>query len=356
MICKISFWKWGIPFDIAGKEEKIGLLEKKSAQPGFWDDPAAAQGLMQELTEVRDVVAGYRNVERELEEVLILAQLGMEEGDEGTVAEAAALSRDLRGQVEKMEILALFPGKYDGHNAILTLHAGAGGTEAQDWVEMLLRMYTRWAEAKDYGVEILDMLPGEEAGVKWVTLLIAGKNAYGHLKGEMGVHRMVRISPFDSSGRRHTSFAAVEVMPEVQEQDLPEIDPQDLRVDTFRASGAGGQHVNKTDSAVRLTHLPTGIVVTCQGERSQHSNRLTAMKILLAKLWEQRQRAREEKLDELRGEQREIAWGSQIRSYVFHPYKLVKDHRTEVEVGNAEGVMDGNLDPFIYAYLRRKAN
>ena len=314
----------------------------------------AAQEVMQKLTQLRDVVVGYRALEEELEEALILAQLGMEEGDGETLAEAAGLGKELQAQVEKMQLAALFPGEYDGHNGILTLHAGAGGTEAQDWVEMLLRMYTRWAEAKGYEVEILDMLPGEEAGVKWVTLLISGKNAYGHLKGEMGVHRMVRISPFDSSGRRHTSFAAVEVMPEVGEQDMPEVETQDLRVDTFRASGAGGQHVNKTDSAVRITHLPTGIVVTCQGERSQYSNRLTAMKILLARLWERKQQAREEKLDELRGEQREIAWGNQIRSYVFHPYKLVKDHRTEVEVGNAEGVMDGNLDPFIYAYLRWK--
>jgi len=311
---------------------------------------------MQELTRHRDAVQGFQQVEKELEELEVLAQLGEEEGDQETLGEVAAALEGLQARVERMELAALLHGDYDGHNAIVALHAGAGGTEAQDWVGMLLRMYTRWAEDNGFQVEVLDLLPGEEAGVKSATILVSGENAYGYLKGEMGVHRLVRISPFDASGRRHTSFAAVEVLPEVKDDELEvEIKPQDLRIDTFRASGAGGQHVNKTDSAVRITHLPTGIVVTCQGERSQHANRARAMKILQARLFERERRARESELDQLRGEQQEIAWGSQIRSYVFQPYKLVKDHRTGVEVGNAEGVMDGNLDPFIFAYLRQNA-
>ncbi|HHW55636.1 MAG: peptide chain release factor 2 [bacterium] len=342
--------------DIAGKEARIAALEEESARPGFWDDPAAAQEVMQELTRHKNQVQTFRQLEKELEELEVLAQLGEEEGDQETLVEVASALEGLQAQVEKMELAALLHEEYDGHNAILTLHAGAGGTEAQDWVEILLRMYTRWAEDNGFQVEVLDLLPGEEAGVKSATILVSGDNAYGYLKGEMGVHRLVRISPFDASGRRHTSFAAVEVMPEVKDDDLEvEINPQDLRIDTFRASGAGGQHVNKTDSAVRITHLPTGIVVSCQGERSQHANRMTAMKILQARLFERERRARESELDQLRGEQQEIAWGSQIRSYVFQPYKLVKDHRTGVEVGNAEGVVDGNLDPFIYAYLRQNA-
>ncbi|HHY36234.1 MAG TPA: peptide chain release factor 2 [Firmicutes bacterium] len=342
--------------DIAGKEARIAALEEEAARPGFWEDPAAAQEVMQELTRHRDAVQGFRQVEKELEELEVLAQLGEEEGDQETLGEVAAALEGLQARVERMELAALLHGDYDGHNAIVALHAGAGGTEAQDWVGMLLRMYTRWAEDNGFQVEVLDLLPGEEAGVKSATILVSGENAYGYLKGEMGVHRLVRISPFDASGRRHTSFAAVEVLPEVKDDELEvEIKPQDLRIDTFRASGAGGQHVNKTDSAVRITHLPTGIVVTCQGERSQHANRARAMKILQARLFERERRARESELDQLRGEQQEIAWGSQIRSYVFQPYKLVKDHRTGVEVGNAEGVMDGNLDPFIFAYLRQNA-
>jgi peptide chain release factor 2 len=234
----------------------------------------------------------------------------------------------------------------------MSLHAGAGGTEAQDWVQMLLRMYTRWAERKGYIVQTLDFLPGEEAGIKSVTLLIKGENAYGYLKSEKGVHRLVRISPFDASGRRHTSFASVDVIPEIDDDIEIQINPEDIKIDTYRSGGAGGQHVNKTDSAVRITHIPTGIVVQCQNERSQHSNRLTAMKILKARLFEIYMEEQKEKLDELRGEQREIAWGSQIRSYVFHPYNMVKDHRTNVEVGNINAVMDGEIDIFINAYLR----
>ena len=266
---------------------------------------------MQELTRHKNQVQTFRQLEKELEELEVLAQLGEEEGDQETLVEVASALEGLQAQVEKMELAALLHEEYDGHNAILTLHAGAGGTEAQDWVEILLRMYTRWAEDNGFQVEVLDLLPGEEAGVKSATILVSGDNAYGYLKGEMGVHRLVRISPFDASGRRHTSFAAVEVMPEVKDDDLEvEINPQDLRIDTFRASGAGGQHVNKTDSAVRITHLPTGIVVSCQGERSQHANRMTAMKILQARLFERERRARESELDQLRGNSRRLPGGA----------------------------------------------
>jgi len=255
-----------------------------------------------------------------------------------------------------MELETLLNGKYDRNNAILTLHPGAGGTESQDWTEMLYRMYTRWAESKGYRVEVLDYLPGDEAGIKSVTISIEGENAYGYLKAEKGVHRLVRISPFDASGRRHTSFSAVEVMPEVNDETTIEIDPKDLKVDTYRSSGAGGQHVNKTSSAVRITHIPTGIVVQCQNERSQISNRATAMKILRSKLLELQMKEKEKELAQLKGEQQEIGWGSQIRSYVFHPYSLVKDHRTGVEKGNVHAVMDGDLDDFITGYLKMQAS
>lgn len=249
----------------------------------------------------------------------------------------------------------LLSGKYDSKNAILTLHAGAGGTEAQDWVSMLLRMYTRWAEDKGYKVTVLDMLAGDEAGIKSVTILVEGPNAYGYLKSEKGVHRLVRISPFDAAGRRHTSFASADVMPEIDDDVEIEIKPEDLKIDTFRSSGAGGQHVNKTESAIRITHIPTGIVVSCQNERSQQSNRNTAMKILKAKLFEIHQEEQQKELDKIRGVQMEIGWGSQIRSYIFHPYSLVKDHRTNVEIGDVQAVMDGKIDEFINAYLKYAA-
>ncbi len=249
----------------------------------------------------------------------------------------------------------LLSGKYDSKNAILTLHAGAGGTEAQDWVSMLLRMYTRWAEDKGYKVTVLDMLAGDEAGIKSVTILVEGPNAYGYLKSEKGVHRLVRISPFDAAGRRHTSFASADVMPEIDDDVEIEIKPEDLKIDTFRSSGAGGQHVNKTESAIRITHIPTGIVVSCQNERSQQSNRNTAMKILKAKLFEIHQEEQQKELDKIRGVQKEIGWGSQIRSYIFHPYSLVKDHRTNVEIGDVQAVMDGKIDEFINSYLKYAA-
>lgn len=287
---------------------------------------------------------------------MVLAELASEEEDDSVLGEigsgVASLSRDL----EKLQLQTLLSGEYDRNGAILSIHPGAGGTESQDWAQMLLRMYSRYAEQSGYEVTVLDLLPGDEAGIKSVTLEILGEYAYGYLRAEKGVHRLVRISPFDSNARRHTSFASVDVMPAIQDDGEIEIDPVDLRIDTYRSGGAGGQHVNKTDSAVRITHLPTGIVVQCQNERSQHSNRLTAMKILRAKLAEHRQAEHEAKLGELRGDVQEIAWGSQIRSYVFHPYNMVKDHRTQVEVGNVSAVMDGEISTFIEAYLRWTAS
>jgi peptide chain release factor 2 len=285
------------------------------------------------------------------EDLKVLNQLGIEERDPSMIPEVGEALDKLKKAYEEMRIGTLLNGKYDRNNAMLTLHAGAGGTEACDWVEMLLRMYTRWAESKNYIVKTLDFLPGDGAGVKSVTIHIIGENAYGYLKSEKGVHRLVRISPFDSSGRRHTSFASIDVMPELDDSIEVDINPDDLRVDTYRSSGAGGQHVNKTDSAVRITHIPTGVVVACQNERSQHQNKETAMKMLRSKLLELKEREQKEKIEDLKGVQLDIAWGSQIRSYVFCPYTLVKDHRTNYEEGNIDAVMDGDIDGFINAYL-----
>lgn len=323
-------------------------------RPGFWNDQEKVQQLTQELSGLKETVEAFQKLARSHEDLAILLALGEEEGDQETAREVAGELKTLRNRVEQMELQVFLNGPYDQESAIFSLHAGAGGTEAQDWVQMLLRMYNRWAEDKGYKVEIVDLLPGDEAGIKSATLMVTGKWAYGYLRAEKGVHRLVRISPFDASGRRHTSFASVDVLPQVENDLEIEIDPEDLRIDTFRSSGAGGQHVNKTDSAVRVTHLPTGIVVQCQSERSQISNRNTAMKILKAKLLDLELKKKEAELAALRGEQTEIAWGSQIRSYVFHPYSLVKDHRTGVETGNAGAVMDGEIGPFISAYLKAK--
>ncbi|MBM7853670.1 peptide chain release factor 2 [Desulfohalotomaculum tongense] len=330
-------------------------MEQQMLAPGFWDDQNRAQKINQKLSHLKDRVKAFNRLQQEVEDLAVLVQLSEEEKDEEAFKEARRNYTHLAGRVENMELEVLLCGKYDRGSAIVTLHAGAGGTEAQDWVEMLLRMYTRWAENNGYRVSVLDMLPGDEAGVKSVTLEISGPNAFGYLRVEKGVHRLVRISPFDTAGRRHTSFASVDVMPEAEENVEVEIKDEDLKIDTFRAGGAGGQHVNKTDSAVRITHLPTGIVVSCQSERSQITNRSAAMKMLKAKLLDLELQKREQELAALRGEQQEIAWGSQIRSYIFHPYKLVKDHRTGVEIGNVEQVMDGYIDPFIRAYLREMA-
>jgi peptide chain release factor 2 len=308
---------------------------------------------MQELAQHQSKVKTYDELEHRLGEIGALWQLATEEDDVSLEPEIEQEVKSLQRRFEALELEILLSGPYDRNNAILTLHAGAGGTEAQDWVQMLYRLYIRWGERHGYKVETLDFLPGEEAGIKSATLSFAGENAYGYAKSEKGVHRLVRISPFDASGRRHTSFASVDVIPEVTEDNEITIDTEDLRIDTYRSGGAGGQHVNKTDSAIRITHLPSGVVVQCQSERSQTQNKAAAMRVLQAKLLELKRKEQEAEISEIRGEQQEIAWGSQIRSYVFHPYSLVKDHRTNVETGNVSAVMDGEIDAFIAAFLQK---
>lgn len=321
--------------------------------PDFWDDSEKAQKLISEMNAIKSVVEKYQKLQSDCDDLLVMQELIAEEDDSSLVREWEEGIRKLTEGLEQFELTLLLNSPYDRYNAILEIHPGAGGTESQDWASMLYRMYTRWAEKSGYKVEVLDYLPGDEAGIKSVTLSIAGHNAYGYLKAEKGVHRLVRISPFDASGRRHTSFVSCDVVPEIEDEDNDiEIRPEDLRIDTYRSSGAGGQHVNKTDSAVRITHLPTGIVVSCQSERSQIQNRERAMKMLKAKLFERRLEEKQKELAEIRGEHTDIAWGNQIRSYVFHPYSMVKDHRTGVETGNVQAVMDGEIDPFINAYLR----
>jgi peptide chain release factor 2 len=322
---------------------------------GFWDSQETAQKIVQRVSNLRDRVSVFVDLAKKYEELNFLVELGQDEKDEALAAEARKGLAEALRLVDELELAVMLNGPYDRGSAIMALHAGAGGTEAQDWVEMLLRMYGRWAERHRYKIEILDMLPGDEAGIKSATIEVIGPNAYGYLLAEKGVHRLVRISPFDTAGRRHTSFASVDVLPEVEEDVEVQIDQEDLKIDTFRSSGAGGQHVNKTDSAVRITHLPTGIVVACQNERSQLSNRLAAMKMLKAKLVDLELRKKEADIAALRSDQQDIAWGSQIRSYVFHPYSMVKDHRTGYEMGNISAVMDGDIDNFIAAYLKDKA-
>jgi peptide chain release factor 2 len=330
-------------------------LEKQMAAPGFWEDAARAQPVAQQLAALRNTLSEYERLRHEYEELAVLLDLAEEEGDEGLLAELAADTRRLAQGVAALEMAVLLSGPYDAASAIVTLHAGAGGTDAQDWVAMLLRMYTRWAEERGYQVQVLDLLAGDEAGLKSVTFEVDGENAYGYLRAERGVHRLVRISPFDASGRRHTSFASVDVLPAVSGETEVELKPEDLRIDTFRASGAGGQHVNKTESAVRITHLPTGVTVTCQSERSQAANKASALEILKARLLDLKLKEQEVELAKLRGEQREIAWGSQIRSYVLNPYSMVKDHRTGLERGDVQAVLDGEIDDFIHAFLQAEA-
>jgi len=320
--------------------------------PNFWDDNDAAQKTISELNAIKGLVENMQKLESQYEDLQVMLELVIEEGDSSMLQDLYDSTQELRKALEDFELELLLSDQYDKNNAILELHPGAGGTESQDWASMLLRMYTRWAESKGFKVETLDYLPGDEAGIKSVTLLIKGHNAYGYLKAEKGVHRLVRISPFDASGRRHTSFVSCNVLPELEDDSEVEIRPEDLKIDTYRSSGAGGQHINTTDSAVRITHLPTGIVVTCQSERSQIKNREKAMKMLAARLFERKREEQEQKLASIQGEQKDIAWGNQIRSYVFHPYSLVKDHRTNYEVSNVQAVMDGEIDPFIDAYLR----
>lgn len=320
--------------------------------PNFWDDQQKAQEVINESNALKEQVDRFLELQERYDDLEVSYQLLKEETDADLQKELETGVQSLSVDLNEFELTLLLSEPYDKNNALLELHPGAGGTESQDWALMLLRMYTRWAERKGFKVETLDYLPGEEAGVKSVTLLIKGHNAYGYLKAEKGVHRLVRISPFDASGRRHTSFASCDVMPELEDDFEIDISPDELKVDTYRASGAGGQHINTTDSAIRITHLPTNTVVTCQTERSQIKNRERAMKMLHAKLFQLKLDQQKEELAEIRGEQKEIGWGSQIRSYVFHPYSLVKDHRTNYEVGNTSSVMDGDLDPFIDAYLR----
>ncbi len=350
-----KWWKWGTHFNVADAQAQIEQLEQQSAEPSFWDDMEASQKVLQKLKGLKNKVAVYHKLQADYEDLVTLVDLGLEEQDESVLQESAKLFKDFQTEYDELRIATLLSGEYDRNNAIVTLHAGAGGTEACDWVGLLLRMYTRWAEKRGYGFEILDHLPGEEAGVKSVTFSVAGENAYGYLHAEKGVHRLVRISPFDASGRRHTSFASCDVMPELDDDVEVDINPEELRIDTYRSSGAGGQHVNKTESAIRITHLPTNTVVQCQNERSQHKNKDRAMKMLQAKLYELKLEEQAAKAQGLRGEIKDIAWGSQIRSYVFHPYSLVKDHRTNEETGNVQSVMDGNIDGFINAYLVAKS-
>lgn len=341
-------------FDLEQKERRIAELDEVMAMPNFWDDQQAAQKVINEANGLKDIVNRFTELVESLENLEVTHELLKEEHDEDLQKELEDEIKTLSKEVSEFELELLLNEPYDKNNAILELHPGAGGTESQDWGSMLLRMYTRWADKKGFKVETLDYLAGDEAGIKSVTLLIKGHNAYGYLKAEKGVHRLVRISPFDASGRRHTSFVSVDVMPEFNDEIEIEVREADLKIDTYRSSGAGGQHVNTTDSAVRITHLPTGIVVTCQSERSQIKNREQAMKMLKAKLYQKKIEEQQAELEEIRGEQKEIGWGSQIRSYVFHPYSLVKDHRTNVEVGNTQSVMDGEIDIFIDAFLRSK--
>ena len=350
-----------ILFDISSLEEKLKELEGKTTEAKFWEDSKNSSAILKQINDIKSKTESYKKIESTLEYIIELNELITEESkdnkDENSdlndeIKEVILTTNKLEKDVEKLEISTLLSGKYDSNNAILTLHPGAGGTEAQDWVAMLYRMYCRWANNNGYEVKELDYLDGEEAGIKSVTFLISGPYAYGYLKGEMGVHRLVRISPFDAGGRRHTSFASLEVLPEISEDIEININPDDLRVDTYRSSGAGGQHINKTSSAVRITHIPTNIVVTCQSERSQIQNRETAMKMLKSKLMNLKEKENKDTIDDLKGVQMDIAWGSQIRSYVFCPYTMVKDHRTGYEVGNVQSVMDGDLNGFIDSYLK----
>ena len=321
---------------------------------GFWNDHEQAQKVLKEKKRVETKIVEYTNLASEFEDIKVMVMLAEEEDDKSLVLEIEEAYASYKKKSEALRIKTLLSGEYDKNNAILSIHAGSGGLDAQDWAEMLLRMYTRWAEDKDYKISIWDLQDDNEGGIRNATVLVEGENAYGYLKNEKGVHRIVRISPFDSSGRRHTSFSSVDVMPELDDDIDVDINPDDLRIDTYRPSGAGSQHVNKTDSAIRITHIPTNIVVSCQNERSQHQNKEVAMKVLKAKLYELAEQEHKEKIDELKGDYSQITWGSQIRSYVFHPYSLVKDHRTNAEVGNVYAVMDGDLDYLINEKLKQR--
>ncbi len=338
-------------FDLPGKKSRLAELDNIISQPKFWDDPERAQQFVREQSQTKGIIDEFEHLTREFEDAEVLTELSVEEGDEEAAEEARDKLSRIEKKVEDLEFKRILGDPDDERNAIVSINSGAGGTEAQDWSEMLLRMYLRYTERMDFDVQMLDMQEGEEAGIKSATFVVKGPYAYGYLKGESGVHRLVRISPFDSNKRRHTSFSSIFVSPEIDDTIEVEIDESDLRVDTFRASGKGGQHVNKTDSAVRITHMPSGVVVSCQNERSQHQNRVNALKILRARLYELEKEKQREKLEELHSTKKEIGWGSQIRSYVLHPYRMIKDHRTEYETGNVEPVLDGDLNEFIKRYL-----
>ncbi len=344
-------WKWGIHFDLANKRDRVEELDRTMEEPDFWNDPEKSASVVQESKKLKDVIERYEKLCADREDMLMLIEIAEEEEDADLLPEVQESFEEFEREYEDIRTGTLLSGEYDKDNAILTLHAGAGGTESCDWAGMLCRMYQRWADKRGFQVEMLDFLDGEEAGYKSVTLQINGENAYGYLKSEHGVHRLVRISPFNAAGKRQTSFVSCDVMPDIEEDLDIEIAADDIRIDTYRSSGAGGQHINKTSSAIRITHFPTGIVVQCQNERSQHMNKDKAMQMLKAKLFILKQQEQQDKADGIRGESKEIGWGSQIRSYVMQPYTMVKDHRTGEEISNVQGVMDGNLDPFINAYL-----
>lgn len=341
--------------NLDGIKIKLDELEMKTTEPGFWDDPEKSQEILRQIGQYKGTIGGYEKLRSNHEDVLTMIELAEESEDDSMEEEVKALAQAVSDELEAQKLSTLLTGEYDSCNAILSFHAGAGGTEAQDWVSMLLRMYNKWADHRGFKVELLDQLDGDDAGIKSASIQIQGFNAYGFLKSEHGVHRLVRISPFDASGRRQTSFASVEVMPEIEKDVSVEIRPEDVEMEVFRASGAGGQHINKTSSAVRLIHKPTGIVTSCQTQRSQVQNREFAMKMLMSKLVEIKEREHLDKISDIKGEQLKIEWGSQIRSYVFMPYTLVKDHRTSFENGNVQAVMDGDIDGFINAYLKARS-
>ena len=338
--------------DLENKERRITELDKSMEEPGFWDDPERSTKTVREAKNLKDTVDGYKHLEQQYEDIQVMIEMGYEENDPAMIPEIQEMLDEFVKELEELRTKTLLSGEYDGCNAILKLNAGAGGTEAMDWCSMLYRMYQRWADKKGFTTEVLDFLDGDEAGLKSITLQVNGENAYGYLKSENGVHRLVRISPFNAAGKRQTSFVSCDVMPDIEEDLDVEINPDDLRIDTYRSSGAGGQHINKTSSAIRITHLPTGIVVQCQNERSQFQNKDKAMQMLKAKLYLLKQQENAEKLSDIRGDVKDINFGNQIRSYVMQPYTLVKDHRTNAENGNVNAVMDGDIDLFISAYLK----
>lgn len=341
-----------LSLELEKKENLIRELEPRMEEPDFWSDPEEAQKITKRIKSLKDTVEEYEHLESSMEDIEVMIEMAMEEDDPEMVPEVGQMLDSFISDFETMRTKTLLSGEYDGDNAIVTLHAGAGGTESCDWAGMLYRMYSRWADSHGYKTEVLDFLDGDEAGIKSITFEVNGENAFGYLKSEKGVHRLVRISPFNAAGKRQTSFVSCDVMPDIQEDLSVEIDEKDIRVDTYRSSGAGGQHINKTSSAIRITHLPTGIVVQCQNERSQHMNKDKAMQMLKAKLYLLKEQENQAKLSDIRGEVTDNGWGSQIRSYVMQPYTMVKDHRTNEETGNVQAVMDGALDPFMNAYLR----